>query len=206
MSARLQDVRFELSGCTIFGGAIDDKWLKLTVCGHGMSVRDEDDAANATAIVSCLNKDGVLAQCPEQCSECSESSCGCLLVSYKGSLQERLGKIMEAAAETLGLASGTVQISVLYAERPYYFSAKWSYMSGSMVVPGFYFLENVWTYFAVNPTAQHLEALRSLTEVTRVKMEVIEGSPATALDISISSNRDVSLLDCLVAVAQILPE
>ena len=120
MLARLHEIRFELTGCTIYGNITTKNWMHLYVCGHGM---DSDDKKDTTAIVSRLNANHCPAQHPNRCNECDSIDRDCFLVACGDSLQDRLSEIMEAAAETSHSIGKRVQITVLHAEKSYVFSA-----------------------------------------------------------------------------------
>lgn len=175
--------------------------MHLYVCGHGM---DSDDKKDTTAIVSRLNANHCPARRPRRCNECGSTNRDCLLVACGDSLQDRLGEIMEAAAETSHSIGKRVQITVLYAEKSYVFSAEWRYMGSSLGAPGYYFLDNTWTYFASNSTEQLLALLRDVPGIARIKTEEINDHGVTALDIVVTHDRSTSLAKCLIAATQVI--
>lgn len=203
MLARLHEIWLELTECTIYGNVNTKNWMHLYVRGHGM---DSDDKKATAAIVFRLNANYCPARHPSRCNECDSTNRDCLLVACGNSLQDRLGKIMEAAAETSHSIGKRVQISVLHAEKSYVFSAEWRYMGGSLGASGYYFLDNTWTYFASNSTEQLLASLRDVPGIARVETEEIKDHDVTAIDIVVALDRGTSLAKCLIAATRVIAE
>ncbi len=199
--AQLQGVRFEFYGRTVYGKVESRNQLDLHLCGHGM---DTDDVQEALQVVTWLEEHGSVAERPATCSECSACNLGCFTVQREESLRSQLDQLMRAVSDATHTSGNKVELTFMHADKQYIFSAAWLYLRGSMGIPGDYYLSNVWTYFAQNPTEQLLAKIRDVPGVLRVSTEVVKDTDTQAFDIHTSSSRHTSLEDCLVAVTNVL--